>query len=125
MSERKPNHSKRNFLKATAASSVTLGVGACSGGNTSSSVPPPTSTPNILFVVVDQLRYPTVFPTNATRLNPSGNISTADQFMQAIMPNTYNGIWKDGVVFSKNYVGATACGPARAVFVTDLYTICR
>ena len=123
MSKQKPSHSKRDFLKAAAASSVTMGLGACSSsGSSSSSVPPPTSTPNILFVVVDQLRYPTVFPTNATRLNPTGNISTADQFMQAIMPNTYNGIWKNGVVFSKNYVGATACGPARAVFVTGLYT---
>jgi uncharacterized sulfatase len=125
----KADLSKRKFLKAAAALPPVMGMAGCGGGASSSSTSSnypytaPTSTPNILFVVVDQLRYPVPpFPTTSTSLNPAGTINSADEFMAAFMPNTYNGIWKDGVVFANNYVGATACGPARAVFVTGLYT---
>jgi arylsulfatase A-like enzyme len=125
----KANLSKRNFLKAAAILPPAIGVAGCGGSTSSSSsssnypYTAPTSTPNILFVIVDQLRYPVPpFPTTSTSLNPAGSITSADQFMAAFMPNTYNGIWKNGVVFANNHVGATACGPARAAFVTGLYT---
>jgi uncharacterized sulfatase len=125
----KADLSKRKFLKAAAALPPVMGMAGC-GGNSSSSpsssnypYTAPTSTPNILFVIVDQLRYPVPpFPTSGTGLNPAGAITGADQFMAAFMPKTYNGIWKNGVVFANNHVGATACGPARATFVTGLYT---
>jgi len=129
----KANLSKRKFLKTAASLSPAIGLAACSGGGNSSSssntaqanypYTAPTSTPNILFVIVDQLRYPVPpFPTTGTSINPAGAITGADQFMAAFMPKTYNGIWKNGVVFANNHVGATACGPARAAFVTGLYT---
>jgi len=129
----KANLSKRKFLKTAASLSPAIGLAACSGGGNSSSsssstaqanypYTAPTSTPNILFVIVDQMRFPVPpFPTQATALNPVGAISTADQFMAAFMPKTYNGIWKNGVVCANNYVGAVACGPSRATFVTGLY----
>jgi len=40
----------------------------------------PTRKPNILFVLVDELRYPSVFPAG---------VSNAGEFLARFMPNTY------------------------------------
>jgi uncharacterized sulfatase len=109
-------NSRRNLLKAGLAMTASATLPGCGDSSTSSSgnypSTTPTSTPNILFIVVDQMRYPKVFPAG---------ITSPGQFLQTFMPNTYS-IWQSGVKFGNNIVGATACGPARAVFVTGLYT---
>src|SRR5258708_7273986 len=87
----KVNERRRNLLKgaaAIAASSVLpgCGSGSGSGGDPSSSVDPP----NVLFILVDELRFPSVFPAGVT---------SAAQFMQKFMPNTFT-LWQKGVKFS-------------------------
>jgi arylsulfatase A-like enzyme len=68
--------------------------------------------PNILFVHVDELRYPMHFPNH---------IETADEFMQQYMPNVHARLWQPGVVFSRHYTAAADCSAGRSTFVTGLY----
>ena len=68
--------------------------------------------PNILFIVVDEMRYPTVFPSG---------ISDAGQFLAKFMPNTYK-LWQNGVKFANQHTASIACSPARGAFVTGLYS---
>ena len=75
--------------------------------------PPNQAPPNILIVIVDQMRYPTVFPSG---------ISDADMFLSRFMPNLYRGIWKGGVKFANHFTAATPCSPARGTLVTGLYS---
>jgi len=51
-------------------------------------------TPNILFIIVDKLRYWRVFPE---RINNVG------QFLHQFMPNTYRRLWVPGVKFAGHY----------------------
>jgi arylsulfatase A-like enzyme len=69
--------------------------------------------PNILVMMVDQLRYPSVFPAS---------IGSVDAFLAQFMPNLYNGIWQNGVKFANHYTAASPCSPARSALVTGLYT---
>lgn len=68
--------------------------------------------PNILFIHVDELRYPMHFPKG---------IETADAFMKCFMPNVHRHLWDGGVVFSRHYTAAADCSAARGTFVTGLY----
>jgi arylsulfatase A-like enzyme len=68
--------------------------------------------PNILFVHVDELRYPMHFPEG---------FETAEKFMKRFMPKVHAHLWQDGVVFSRHYTAAADCSAARATFVTGLY----
>ncbi|MFL9965977.1 sulfatase-like hydrolase/transferase, partial [Paraburkholderia sediminicola] len=68
--------------------------------------------PNILFVLVDELRYPRVFPKG---------IGSAGEFLQTYMPRTYS-LWAGGVKFAGHYTAAVACSPARGTLVTGLYS---
>ena len=68
--------------------------------------------PNILFILVDELRFPRVFPQG---------INNAGAFLQRFMPNTYS-LWQRGVKFSGHYTAGAACTPARGTIVTGLYT---
>jgi arylsulfatase A-like enzyme len=68
--------------------------------------------PNILVIVVDELRYPRVFPQG---------ISDAGGFLSQFMPNTYSLVWQKGVKFAGHYTAACACTPARGTLVTGLY----
>lgn len=68
--------------------------------------------PNILFILVDEMRYPKVFPAG---------ISTEAEFLQRFMPNVYR-LWQRGVKLANFHVSSTSCGPARSVLVTGLYT---
>lgn len=67
--------------------------------------------PNIVFIVVDELRLPTVFPAG---------ISTRDEFLATFMPNLHE-LWSNGVKFEGHYTSGTACSPGRAAFVSGLY----
>lgn len=71
-----------------------------------------TRKPNILFVLVDELRFPSVFPAG---------INTPAEFFARFMPNTY-GLWQRGVKFTSHYTAAVACTPARGTLVSGLYS---
>lgn len=71
-----------------------------------------TRQPNILFLLVDELRYPMHFPPNV--------ISPGD-FMRLYMPHTYELLWTPGVRFNRAFTAASDCTPARGTIVTGLY----
>ena len=102
------NLSRRQVLKAAAAVTASATLPGC-GGDTSSTTQTAANPlaaaidtvgnklqPNILFILVDEMRFPKVFPAG---------ISTAEQFLQKFMPNTYQ-LWAKGVKFS-NHITAT------------------
>lgn len=68
--------------------------------------------PNIIFIMVDQMRFPMHFPVG---------INTADDWMRRFMPNVYNELWGPGVVFANHHTASSACSPSRAVWMTGLY----
>lgn len=68
--------------------------------------------PHILFIHVDELRYPMHFPAG---------IGSAEAFMKQFMPNVHNHLWMGGVRFSRYYTAAADCSAARGTFVTGLY----
>ncbi len=68
--------------------------------------------PNILFILVDEMRYPMHFPPG---------ISNADQFLEKFMPHTHRLLWSPGVRFHNAYTTASDCTPARGTIVTGLY----
>jgi uncharacterized sulfatase len=69
--------------------------------------------PNILFILVDEFRYPRVFPQG---------INDAGEFISQFMPQTYQLVWQKGVKFAGHYTAGVACSPARGTLVTGLYT---
>lgn len=68
--------------------------------------------PNILFILVDELRYPTVFPDG---------IRTPGEFLARFMPNVHK-LWRRGVKFGGYHTAANACTPSRGVMITGLYS---
>lgn len=70
-----------------------------------SAQPPQASPPNILVVVVDQMRYPQWFAE-------AGNVEA--------LPNIQR-IADGGVDFSRHYASAAACTPSRGCMLTGLY----
>ena len=104
------NTSKRDLLKVAASVPVAASLVACGGSGSSSSSS--SSQPNVLFILVDQMRYPVHLPSGT---------NTADEFIQKFMPNLYT-LWQKGVKFANHQITATACGPSRATLVTGLYT---
>jgi arylsulfatase A-like enzyme len=67
--------------------------------------------PNILFILVDQFRFPTVFPKGITRV---------DEFMATYLPSI-DWLWRHGVKFGNHHCAANACTPSRGVMITGLY----
>jgi Sulfatase len=105
---------RRTFLKQTATTGGALvatgllgnpskvlqsGEAAAQGGQP----------PNILFILVDELRFPRVFPQG---------INDAGEFLHAFMPNTYQSLWVPGVKFAGHYTAGVACTPARGTLIT-------
>jgi arylsulfatase A-like enzyme len=82
------------------------------GATTMSSDRVPGPTPNILFILVDELRYPTVFP---------GDIESPGKFLSRFMPNVHK-LWERGVKFGNHHTAANACTPSRGVIITGLYS---
>jgi arylsulfatase A-like enzyme len=72
----------------------------------------PVSRPNILFIHVDELRYPMHLPAG---------VASAGEFFARFMPNLHNLLWKDGVKFSRHYTAGADCTAGRGTFVTGLY----
>ncbi|MBV9197382.1 MAG: sulfatase-like hydrolase/transferase [Solirubrobacterales bacterium] len=67
--------------------------------------------PNIILILVDEMRFPSVFP---------GGIRTPEQFLARYMPNLFE-LWRHGVKFERYYSAGNACSPARATIHTGLY----
>lgn len=103
---------RRDFLKSTAA----FTGGIFSGLHKATAQSPgavPGPQPNIVFILVDELRYPTVFPDH---------IKTPDEFLRQFMPNVHKRIWKQGVKFGNHHTAGNACTPSRGVLITGLYS---
>jgi arylsulfatase A-like enzyme len=101
---------RRDFLKSTAAVTSGLLTGLHKAAAQSGPVPGPQ--PNILFILVDELRYPSVFPNQ---------ISDAGEFLRCFMPNLHK-LWKGGVKFGNYHTAANACTPARGTIISGLYS---
>jgi uncharacterized sulfatase len=67
--------------------------------------------PNIVFILLDETRFPTVFPEG---------IHNAGEFLAAHMPNLYQ-LWANGVKFRRHYSSGVACSPGRSTIVSGLY----
>jgi|UPI00068ED8C4 arylsulfatase A-like enzyme len=101
---------RREFLKTTAA---VAGASLASRLGIAQNAVEPGSQPNILFILVDELRWPSVFPAGVTN---------AEGFFKQFMPNLYKKVWKKGIKFSSYYTAADACTPARSTIISGLYT---
>jgi uncharacterized sulfatase len=106
---------RRDFLKSTATitGGAFSGLQAASAKNWDRGGPVPGPQPNILFVLVDELRFPTAFPEG---------IKTPGQYLKKYMPNLYKKLWKKGVKFGNYHTAANACTPSRGVIITGLYS---
>ena len=106
---------RRTFLLGTAAGGAmaVLGTGHRAAAASSYGAAPRSSyqQPNIVFIVLDETRFPTVFPQG---------ITSADGFLAQYMPNLYT-LWQGGVKFRHHYSAGVACSPGRAAFATGLY----
>ncbi len=67
--------------------------------------------PNILFILVDEMRFPMHFPMPGM---------TWQQFIANTMPNLWR-VWSQAVSFNDHHTAATACTPSRACLMTGLY----
>lgn len=108
---------RRDFITAAAATAGAAMVGCGSDEQTQSQsfaqFPVPENQPNILFMMVDEMRFPTHFPAG---------ITTPDEYLARFMPNLYAQIWSGGVRFDNYRVAAGACTPSRGVMLTGLYS---
>lgn len=105
---------RRDFIKVAGAACGTS-LMSSSGANTllaQASTPVGGKQPNVLFLLVDELRYPSVFPSG---------INNAGGFFKAFMPNVYS-LWEQGVKFANHHTAANACTPARGTLITGLYS---
>jgi arylsulfatase A-like enzyme len=111
-----PNHGeldRRRFLKSMGA----VGVGGVLADlglfdrMANGYVGAPGKRPNLIVLLVDELRFPSVFPKG---------IETPAQFLRTFMPNVYE-LWRHGVRFTEHHTAGNACSPARASLVTGLY----
>ena len=101
---------RREFLGGAAAAGLGAVAGALPDGAEAAAT---TATgPNILFILVDELRLPSVFPAG---------ITTPHQFIQTFMPNLFR-LWSTGVKFTSHFTAGVACTPARGCLITGLYT---
>lgn len=71
-----------------------------------------TAPPNILFIMVDEMRFPSVFPEG---------VKSVPEFLAKFMPNLFE-LWERGVKFGNHYTAAVACTPARGVLISGLYS---
>src|SRR3954453_15571277 len=67
--------------------------------------------PNIVLILVDEMRLPTVFPAGA---------QNREQYLRRFMPNVYE-LWRRGVKFENSSSSGNPCTPARATIATGLY----
>ena len=100
-------------LSAALAGAGLLNPSAVPAAPAAPAVPPaPGAQPNILFVLVDEMRFPSVFPAG---------IKDAGQFLKTYLPNVH-GLWQAGVKFANYHTAACACTPSRGTLYTGLYS---
>jgi uncharacterized sulfatase len=97
---------RRDFLKTTAA---VAGASVATRLGFSQNITEPGAKPNVLFILVDELRWPSVFPLG---------INSAEEYFKRFMPNLYKHVWKRGVKFSNYHTASCACTPARGTIIT-------
>jgi arylsulfatase A-like enzyme len=103
---------RRTFLQSASAVTASALAGVAEAKDSKGSGPVPGAKPNILFILVDELRYPSVFPDK---------VSNVDEFLCCFMPNVHK-LWKCGVKFSNYHTAANACTPARGTIISGLYS---
>ena len=107
---------RRDFLKSTTAvlagAALSRGFSKPAALTASDGTNVPGNQPNILLILVDELRYPTVFRED---------IKTPGEFLFNFMPNVFN-LWTQGVKFGNYYTASNACTPSRGVLITGLYS---
>ena len=101
---------QRDFPGSAGSAATRAPAGASSSG--SAQDPAPDTRPNILFILVDELRFPSVFPAG---------VNNVDEFLARFMPNVHS-LWQKGVKFGRHYTAASACTPSRGVLITGLYS---
>ena len=105
--------SRRGFLEACAAGGAALSQIPAQNdafGAVPWSPPPAlTNPPNILLIVVDQMRWP-------QWLN-----SAQDQTLQSVLPNILGKLRNRSYVFQQYYTAATTCVASRGTLLTGLY----
>ena len=99
----------RDFIKSAAGGALASAGLASRPSQAQVSGPVPGPQPNILFVLVDELRFPSVFPSSVTATD---RFQAVDQFLSQYMPNVH-ALWQSGVKFGSHYTAASACSPAR------------
>jgi arylsulfatase A-like enzyme len=106
--DRKPDRSidRRTFLKRGLAAGAVAGAGA--GIWAAANSGPSHTAPNILVIVVDQLRYPQWF-------------SPASAGGPGLPPNLAS-LRAGSVSFERHYTASNDCTPARSTLLTGLYT---
>src|SRR5579871_5506693 len=97
-----PKLDRRTFLRGAAAG---LGAAAAPGAVRSAVARSRRPAPNILVIMVDQLRFPQDFQTG----------------FSGLMPNLAR-LRAGGVSFARHYTAANDCTPARGALVTGLYS---
>ena len=100
---------RRDFLRSAG---IAAGGALAGTAGARAEGPAPGAPPNILFILVDELRFPSVFPAG---------IHDVDGFLARFMPNLH-GLWRKGVKFGSHYTAASACTPSRGVLATGLYS---
>jgi len=109
---------RRDFLKSTgiaAAAGALGGADVFAQASDMQATPPdpvPGPQPNILFILVDELRFPSALPAG---------VNSVDEFLARFMPNVHS-LWQRGVKFGSHYTAAAACTPARGVLISGLYS---
>jgi uncharacterized sulfatase len=100
---------RRSFLKGAAA--IPIG-GMVEGLAPQANAATTAQKPNILFILVDEMRFPSAFPAG---------INSPAEFLARFMPNTYR-LWQSGVKFANHFNAANACTPSRGVLISGLYS---
>ncbi|MFN5745439.1 MAG: sulfatase-like hydrolase/transferase [Methylococcaceae bacterium] len=118
MSEDTPKTDRRSFIKAAAVgvaglgplralaspgSSVSNEVGSSSNGQSIR------GKPNILIIMVDEQRYPTMYESAELK-----------EFRKSYLP-AQERLRKTGIEFHRHYAASVACAPSRASFYTGHY----
>jgi arylsulfatase A-like enzyme len=106
--DRKPEKSinRRTFLKRGLAAGAVAGAGGAIWAATSSG--PSSTAPNILVIVVDQLRFPQWF-------SPAASGAPG-------LPANLAALRAQSVSFERHYTASNDCTPARSTLLTGLYT---
>lgn len=108
--------SRRTFLERVAAGAFLGAAGICSrpalaGAGAGAWTPPPVlKNPNILVIMVDQMRPPMWL-----------NSSQSAALSQTVMPNIVGRIQNNSYNFEQFFVAATVCTASRGALLTGLY----